>query len=103
MRAISDGEMALPVYSSTASVNREVEKQSDLMLQGVMDRYRQGIMTLLGQIPMMPPHVQPQAVKEMQSANMMMQMILRHFGYDEVDRLAPRPEMTQPQPGPQWL
>jgi hypothetical protein len=98
LEAIADGNIALPVYASTASVNREVEKQSDLMLQGVMDRYRQQIMQLLGQLPMMPPHVQPQAIKELEAANTMMQMVLRHFGYDEVDRLAPRPEMPQPQP-----
>lgn len=97
LSAIAQGNMALPVYAATASVNREVEKQSDLMLQGVMDRYRQGIMTLLGQIPMMPSHVQPQGIKELEAANMMMQQILRHFGYDEVDRLAPRPEIPQQQ------
>lgn len=99
INAITDGRMALPVYSSSASVNREVEKQSDLMLQGVMDRYRQGIMQLLGQIPMMPPHVQPHALKELGAANMLMQDVLRHFGKDEVDRLAPRPELPQQQPG----
>lgn len=100
LQAISDGHMALPVYPSTASVNREVEKQSDLMLQGVMDRYRQGVMTLLGQIPMMPQHVQPQGMKELEAANLMMQTILRHFGYDEVDRLAPKPEIPPPPPPP---
>jgi hypothetical protein len=99
LQAIADGQMALPVYPSTASINREVEKQSDLMLQGVMDRYRQGIMTLLSQIPMMPEHVQPQGLKELEAANLMMQQILRHFGYDEVDRLAPKPEVPQAQPG----
>jgi hypothetical protein len=59
-------------------------------------------MQLLGQLPMMPPHVQPQAMKELEAANTMMQMVLRHFGYDEVDRLAPRPELPQGQgaPGP---
>jgi hypothetical protein len=100
--AIGNGNMALPIYSSNASINREVEKQSDLMLQGVIDRYRQGVMTLLGQIPMMPEHVRPQAMKELDAANLMMRTILRHFGYDEVDRLAPRPElppMQLPQPG----
>lgn len=106
LEAIAHGRMALPVYASNASVNREVEKQSDLMLQGVLDRYHQSVMGLLGQIRMMPPDIQPHAVKVLESSNMMMQLILRHFGYDEVDRLAPRPEpnlqppqQQQPQPG----
>jgi hypothetical protein len=96
LQAISDGRMALPIYSSTASVNREVEKQSDLMLQGVMDRYRQGVLTLMGQIPQMPQNIQPHAIQELEAAYMLMQMTLRHFGYDEVDRLVPKPEI-QPQ------
>jgi hypothetical protein len=96
LQAIAEGNMALPIYSSTASVNREVEKQSDLMLQGVMDRYRQGVIQLLGQFPMMQPHVQAQALKELDAAHVLMQMTLRHFGYDEVDRLAPKPEVPQP-------
>jgi len=36
LEAIRDRKMALPVYASNASVNREVEKQSDMMLTGVM-------------------------------------------------------------------
>jgi hypothetical protein len=97
LQAISDGRMALPIYSATASVNREVEKQSDLMLQGVMDRYRQGVMTLMGQIPQMPPNIQPHAIQELEAAWTLMQMTLRHFGYDEVERLAPKPPTQQMQ------
>ena len=96
---IVQGNIALPIYPSTASVNREVEKQASLMLQGVMDRYRQQIMQLLGQFPMMPEHVRPQALKELEAANIMMQSVLRDFGYDEVERYAPRPELPAAQPG----
>ncbi len=39
LQMIVDRKIGLPCYSSTASVNREVEKQNDIMLVQLMDRH----------------------------------------------------------------
>lgn len=91
--AMIDGRMALPVYSSSASVNKEVEKQNDLMLMGVSDRYHQTISAMLAAAnnPMTPDAVKQYTIKAVRSANILMQYVYRHFDFDEVDRLAPDP------------
>lgn len=98
--AMVDGRMALPIYASSASVNREVEKQNDLMLMGVSDRYHQTISAMLASAnnPMTPEPVRQYTVKAIEAANILMQSVYRHFGYDEVDRLAPRPNAASQTP-----
>ena len=103
LAALRSGKMALPIYASTASVNREVEKQNDLMLSGVMEKYH-GLMTnLIAQAnnPMTPEPVRDYLTKAIKSMNMLTQSVLQHFDFDEVERLAPEPAAPKPiaQPG----
>ena len=105
--AMMDGRMALPVYASTASINREVEKQNDMMLMGVADRYHQTISAMLAAAnnPMTPPAVKEYTEKAVQASHLLMQTVYHHFGFDQVEKLAPKPplsgvqEAPVPQPG----
>jgi hypothetical protein len=94
--AMMDGKLALPVYAATSSVNREIEKQNDLMLMGISERYHQTVAGMLqaASNPMTPPAIRDYTQKALQAANTLMQSVFRHFGYDEVDRLAPKPEVS---------
>jgi hypothetical protein len=104
---IHDKKISLPCYASTASINREVEKQNDLMLTMVMSRHYQMIAQLLGatQQPNTPPLVKEYFVEVVVAADLLMRKILRNFGHEEVDRLVPDPfkeggaaaKATQPQ------
>jgi hypothetical protein len=98
--AIAEGKMAIPVYASTASVNREVEKQSDLMLTGVMDKYHQGITMMLQSInnPMTPEPIKKYVAEAIVASRYLMNSVLRHFDRDEVERLLPKADTTEPQP-----
>ena len=86
-------EMALPCYSSTASVNREVEKQNDIMLSQVMTRHYQMIAQLLNSLQSagVAPLVKQYFVQVIISSNLLMKKLLRNFDYDEVERLLPDP------------
>jgi hypothetical protein len=109
LEAIVEKKMALPVYAATASVNREVEKQSDLMLTQVMERYHQGVGAVLQAInaPMTPEPIKQYAEEALKAGRTLMTSVLRHFNRDEVDRLLPKipPREQQQQgaapPGPQ--
>jgi hypothetical protein len=100
------GKLALPVYASTSSVNREVEKQNDLMLAGIMARHYQMITQMIqganSQNPMQPtdPVVKKYLMDSIGSADLLMKYILRHFGYDEVDTLVPEPQLQAMPPTP---
>lgn len=90
---IHDKKISLPCYASTASVNREVEKQNDLMLTMVMSRHYQMVMQLLSmtQQPNAPPAAKEYGVEVIIAADLLMRKILRNFGHEEVDRLVPDP------------
>jgi len=104
LEAIVDHKMALPVYASTASVNREVEKQSDMMMTQIMERYHQGVAAMLQSLnnPMVPEQIKQYTMDALEAARTLMKATLRHFGQDEVDRLVPEiPKQQQSQGQPQ--
>lgn len=94
-------KIGLPCYSSTASINKEVEKQNDVMLSQIMARHYQMIAQLLTavQSAMTPPQVKEYMAKVIVASNILMKKILKNFGHSEVDRLVPEgaPDVTQPQ------
>jgi hypothetical protein len=92
-------KLALPIYAATASVNREVEKQNDMLLVNMARQHYQMVATMLQQIsnPMIPPPIKQYLQEAMESANALMRMVFRHFDVDEVDRLAPDVPAAQPQ------
>lgn len=100
---IKAGTMGLPIYSSTASVNREVEKQSDIMLNQIMNQHYQMVANLLMQVnnPMTPPEIKDYANKAIKASDVLMKIILKNFGHDDVERLVPKPILKEIGPGGQ--
>ena len=100
MDDILAGKIALPVYASTASVNREVEKQNDLMLSQIMTRHYQMVSQLIGAVQgvMTPPDVKAYLTDVIKASNALMKTILRNFGHDDIDVLVPEPKVS-PQGG----
>lgn len=92
-KAVKAGTMGIPVYSSTASINREVEKQSDIMLVNLMNQHYQMIANLLMQVnnPLIPPESKEYTSKAIKAADTLMKLVLKNFGHDEVERLVPEP------------
>ena len=93
LRLIAERKIGLPCYSATASINREVEKQNDVMISQVMARHYQMVAQLLGsmQSVMIPEQVKQYFSEVVVASNFLMRKLLKHFGYDEADRLVPDP------------
>lgn len=91
LRLYKSRRIALPVYAATASVNREVEKQNDIMLTNIMQKHHQAIAQMLQATtnPMVGPEIKDYMGKAIKSLEVLMKYVMRHFGYDEVDRLVP--------------
>lgn len=98
LAALGERKLAIPTYSSTASINREVEKQSDLMLSQVMSRHYQMISQLLGSMQsiMTPPQVKEYFAQVVLASNLLMKGILKNFGKEDINRLVPEPPKGQP-------
>lgn len=91
---LAQGRLALPVHAATSSINREVEKQNDLMLSSIMARHYQMVSQMLqgATNQMMPEQIRQYLTEAIKSADLLMKYILRHFNYDEPDRLVPEPQ-----------
>jgi hypothetical protein len=103
LEAIQSRRIGLPVYSSTASVNREVEKQNDLMLVNVLRQHYMGIANILGQMGnmMTNPTVKTYLEQVIKASNLVMKSVLRNFQKEDIDAIIPEPQMQQP--GPQGV
>lgn len=110
LEAIVNKKMALPVYASSASVNKEVEKQSSMMMSQVMNQYHERVAAMLQSVanPMMPKPAVEYTMQAMESMREFMVGVLRSFDQDETDRLLPKipadagqPPQPPPQAGPQ--
>lgn len=93
LKKLTDKTMALPVYAATASVNKEVEKQNDVMLQQMVAKHYMMISQLLAQLqqPGVPPVIKSYALQVVDGANTLMKRILRNFDHEDVDVLVPDP------------
>ncbi len=96
---IKSKRLYMPVLASTAAINREVEKQSDILLVGMVMRHYGAISQMLAQVaaPMVPQEVKTYVMQAIKAANGLMENVLRHFDVPEPTRLVP--EVGGPQGG----
>lgn len=105
LTAVRDGKLGLPIYSSTASVNKEVEKQSKMILINLMRQHYIGIAQMISQInaPTIPPDVKAYLSEVIKASNIVMKSTLKDFDMEDVDLLVPEVKKEQsngqPQPG----
>lgn len=88
---IKAGRLGLVVSNSSASVNKEVEKQNVIMLTQIMGRHYQMVATLIQSInsSMAPEPLKQYLVKVADASNMLIKKVLRDFDIDETDLLVP--------------
>lgn len=94
------GRMIFPIKAATASVNRELEKQNDMLLTNIMRQHNMGIAQILAQITgpnaqVMPPELKDYLAQTVTSSNYLMSHILRNFGHDDVSRFLPQPDLKK--------
>jgi hypothetical protein len=95
LEAVKSGRIGLPIYSSTASVNREVEKQNDLMLVQTLRQHYMGIGNLIGQVNSMManPQVKAYLMQVIKASNRVMKDVMRSFQKEDIDELVPEPNL----------
>jgi len=107
LNAFISKRMALSVMSASASINREVEKQNDMMLANIMKAHYQAVAGMLQGIssPMTPPAVKDYLINAIKASDYLMKDVLRVFDKAEPERMVPEineqliQQSGQPAPG----
>lgn len=92
-----DGKLGLLIKSATASNNRELDKQNDMLLQQTMNNAQQLDMQMIGslQTPNMPPEMKDYILGSIAARNTLLRRIFLSFNHPDVERLVPLPEFIK--------
>ena len=88
---IKSGRINIPMKGSTASINREMEKQNDMLMVNIMRQHYQGIGGILQNLGQAPKELQEYLVNVCIASDYLMRHFLRNFGYEDVSRILPEP------------
>jgi hypothetical protein len=88
---IRQGRIDLPIRAANASINKELEKQNDMLLVQVMQRHHATIAQILQGLgnPQMPAELKTFLIGVIAASGELMSRILRNFGHDDISRLQP--------------
>lgn len=95
LEAIKTGRMEFPVKAATASINKEVEKQTGMLFVQVMQRHYSAIAQVMQGIsnPTIPPEIKEFLVGSIGGMAYVMSKLARAFGYDDLTRMQPELEL----------
>jgi hypothetical protein len=87
---LADG-IGMELTASTATINREIEKQGLMAMMGTLTQYYQQLLQISGVAmnPQTPPPVQQMAVQMAEGARYLMSMIVQTYEIRAVDTLLP--------------
>lgn len=94
-----DKKIGLGIKAATASVNRELEKQNDILLASTLERLYAGDAQIIQALstPGISPPLLEYYEEVLKAKNCLYTYILRNFGRDDVQRLIPVPSSLKEQ------
>jgi len=92
---IKSGKLGLSIRSSTASMNKELEKQNDIMLSQTLSGLYQGDAQMIQAMGMQgaPPDLIEYYTDVLRAKQSLYKQIVQNFGHDDYERLVPRPAL----------
>jgi hypothetical protein len=93
LESIKSGNLGLLIRPASASINKEMEKQNDILLSQTLERLYAGDAQILQSLAQqgMPKELQSYYIDVLKAKNAMVKHILRNFNYADIDRLVPVP------------
>ena len=94
---IKSGKLGLSVRASTASMNKELEKQNDIMLSQTLTGLYQADAQIIQSMSMqgMPEDLKEYYVEVLRAKQSLYKEIVQNFGHDDSARLIPVPKIIQ--------
>jgi hypothetical protein len=92
---IASGKLGISVRASTSSMNKELEKQNDIMLSQTLTGLYQQDAQIIQAMGMqgMPPDLVDYYTKVLLAKQALYKQIVQNFGHDDAARLIPRPAL----------
>lgn len=94
---LQKGKLGILIRPSSASINKEMEKQNDLLLTQHLERLYAGdaqVIQALGN-PQMPAELRQYYMDMLKAKNYLMRHILRSYGHEDVNQLIPVPAILK--------
>lgn len=90
-------KLGLLIRPATASLNKELEKQNDILLSSILERLYQGDAQIIQAMvtPGAPPQLIEYLLETLMAKNALMKSLLRNFNHDNVDMLVPVPSFLK--------
>lgn len=97
--SIKQKRLAIAIRPATGSVNKELEKQNDMLLTQALQRHYMSVAQIIQALsnPAMPPELKSYYVEVIKGSDQLMKHLLRNFGHDDVSRLVPQPDFLKGQ------
>ncbi len=94
---IKSGKLGMSMRAATASINKEMEKQNDILLSGTLQQMYSGDAQLIQALvtPGCPPELGQYYIEVMKAKQALMRSLLRAFGREDVESLIPVPEIVK--------
>lgn len=99
LQLYKDKRLGLLIRPSSSSLNKELEKQNDILLSATLERLYAGDAQIIQSIvtPGAPPQLVSYFVEVLKAKNALMKTILRNFNHDDASRLVPVPDFLKEQ------
>jgi hypothetical protein len=100
LREFEANRLRIPIRASTGSLNREVDKQTGVVISAMMQRHYTAVGQLLQAIgnPIIPPEVKSFFIKVVQASELLHKRILKDFGYEQPGTYVPEADLQQQNP-----
>lgn len=102
LREFSTQRMRIPMRASTGSLNREIDKQTGMIVAGLMQRHYTAVGQLMQAIanPIVPPPVREYFTNVVQSSELLHKRIVKDFGYEQPDIYIPEAKVGEGENAP---
>lgn len=99
LELFNKNRMRIPLRASTAALNKEVDKQTGMLMAGLLQRHYTATGQLMQAIsnPVLPEQTRTYFVRVIQSADQFHKRILKDFGYEQPDIFVPDPKLPDPE------
>lgn len=91
--SIKSGQLGLLIRPSSASINKEMEKQNDILLSQNLERLYAGDAQIIQSLSTqgLPPELKDYYIQVLRAKNQFMKRLMRNFGYSDIDAMIPVP------------
>ena len=100
LTSVKEGRLGFPIRAATESINKELEKQNNMLLVNVVKQHHMGIAQILQSIAgpgaeMMPPELKQYLMQTIKASDYLMHDLLKSFEKNDPERLLPLPSFVK--------